>query len=109
MPKYLAKAKYTAPEGVRGLIADGGTGREKAVTTLIESVGGKVESFYFAFGDVDAYVILDAPDAPTAAALSLTVSASGLATVEVVQLLTTAEVDAAVKKSPVYDAPGPSA
>lgn len=109
MPKYLAKAKYTAPEGVKGLLADGGSVRVKAVTDLIESVGGKLESFYFAFGDVDAYLVLDVPDAVSGAALSLTVGASGLATVEVVQLLTPAELDAAVKKSPVYDAPGPNA
>ncbi len=109
MPKYLAKAKYTAPEGVKGLLADGGTIRAKAVTDLIESVGGKLESFYFAFGETDAYVTLEAPDSVTAAALSLTVSASGLATVEVVQLLTPEELDEAVKKSPRYDAPGPNA
>ncbi|MGE0059526.1 MAG: GYD domain-containing protein [Dehalococcoidia bacterium] len=109
MPKYLAKAKYTAPEGVKGLLADGGSVRVKAVTDLIESVGGKLESFYFAFGETDAYIVLEVPDATTGAALSLIVGASGLATVEVVQLLTPAELDEAVKKSPRYDAPGPNA
>ena len=109
MPKYLAKAKYTAPDGVKGLLADGGSVRVAAVKALVASVGGTLESFYFAFGDVDAYVIVDLPDAASATAVSLTVSASGLATTEIVALLTPAEVDAAVKKSPAYDAPGPSA
>jgi uncharacterized protein with GYD domain len=106
MAKYLAKVKYTAPHGTQGLLKDGGTGRVKAATTLIESLGGKVESFYFAFGDVDAFVVLDMPDSVSGAAASLTVSAGGGATVEVVELLTPAEIDAAAKKSPAYSPPG---
>jgi uncharacterized protein with GYD domain len=109
MPKYLVKANYTPPEGIQGLIADGGTARVKAVEQLLASVGGKVESFYFALGDVDAYVIVDVPDAASGVAASLTVGASGLATCSVVALITPAEIDAAVKKSPLYDAPGPTA
>ena len=109
MAKFLAKAKYTAPGGVKGLIADGGSARVKAVSDLMTSVGGKLESFYFAFGDVDAFVVFEAPDSASAAAMSLTVAATGLATVDIVQLLTAEELDAAVKKSPLYDAPGPSA
>ena len=107
--KYLAKATYTAPDGVKGLLADGGSSRAKAVSQLAESVGGKLESFYFAFGDVDAFAIVDVPDSATAAAISLSVSATGLASVELVQLLTPEELDAAVKKTPNYDAPGPNA
>ncbi len=109
MAKYLVKAKYTAPEGVKGLIADGGTGRANAITELMKSVGGTLDAFYFAFGETDVYAIIDAPDNATAAALSLTVGASGLATTQVTALLTPAELDAAVKKSPAYDAPGPNA
>ena len=109
MAKYLVKANYTAPEGVRGLIADGGSARVKAVEALLASLGGKVDAFYFAFGDVDAYVICDMPDTVSGTAASLTVNASGLATCSVVPLITPEEVDAAVKKSPAYDAPGPSA
>ena len=106
MAKYLIKAKYTTGAGVKGLIEDGGTERVKAATALCASLGGKLESFYFAFGDVDAYVVADFPDQASAVAASLTVSGSGLATVEVVPLVTPEEVDAAVKKSVVYDAPG---
>ena len=109
MPKYLAKAKYTAPDGVRGLIADGGSGRVEAVKALVESVGGTVESFYFALGEIDAYVIVDVPDAASGISVSLAVNASGLATTETVALLTPEEMDAAAKLSPRYDAPGPTA
>jgi uncharacterized protein with GYD domain len=109
VPKYLVKANYTPPEGVKGLITDGGTARVKAVNELIASVGGKVEAFYFALGEVDAYVIIDMPDAVSGVSASLTVNASGLATCSVVALITPEEIDAAVKKSPQYDAPGPTA
>ncbi len=95
--------------GVKGLIQDGGSGRAAAVKTLLESVGGKMDAFYFAFGETDAFVIVDVPDSVTGAALSLTVNASGLATCTVVELLTPADMDRAVKMSPAYDAPGPTA
>jgi len=109
MPKYLVKANYTPGEGVKGLIADGGTTRVKAVEQLLASVGGKLEAFYYALGETDAYLIVDVPDQASGIALSLTVNASGLATTSIVALVTPAEIDAAVKMSPMYDAPGPSA
>jgi uncharacterized protein with GYD domain len=109
VPKYLVKANYTPGEGVKGLIADGGTARVKAVEQLLASVGGKLEAFYYALGETDAYVIVDVPDEASGIALSLTVNASGLATTSTIALITPAEIDAAVKKSPLYDAPGPTA
>lgn len=108
MAKFLFKAKYTAPAGVKGLIEDGGSERLNAVRELTESLGGKLEAFYFALGETDAYTIVELPDMAAAVAASLTVGASGLATVEIVQLVTAAELDAAVQKSPLYDAPGKS-
>jgi uncharacterized protein with GYD domain len=109
MPKYLVKANYTPPEGMKGLIADGGTARVKAVEQLLASVGGTVEAFYYALGETDAYVIVEVPDQASGIALSLTVNASGLATTSIVPLITPQEIDAAVKMSPLYDAPGPTA
>jgi uncharacterized protein with GYD domain len=108
MAKYLVNATYAAGEGVKGLIADGGTKRVEAVKRLAASVGGKVEAFYYAFGPTDAIVILEVPDNVSAAALSMTVNASGLASCSVVQLLTPEEIDRAAKMSPVYDPPGPT-
>jgi len=105
MSKYLIQANYVG-EGVKGLLKDGGTGRRAAVEKLFASVGGKVEAFYYAFGDTDLFVIADVPDNVSAAALSLTVNASGAATAKVTVLLTAEEVDAAAKKTPSYRPPG---
>jgi uncharacterized protein with GYD domain len=105
MAKYLFTASYTAA-GAKGLLAEGGTGRQKAVEKLVKSVGGKVESMYWAFGPVDFYLIADVPDAAAAAALSLTVSASGAVGVSTSQLLTAADVDQSAKVSVEYRAPG---
>ena len=65
MPKYLVQANYVG-EGIKGLLKDGGTGRRAAVEKLFGSVGGKVEAFYYAFGDTDLFVIADLPDNVTA-------------------------------------------
>src|SRR5688572_11967919 len=98
MPKFLIEASYTA-EGAQGLQNAGGTSRSDAVAKVAESVGGRLESFHFAFGDRDAYVIVDLPDNESAAAVALTVNASGGATTNTVVLLTPEEVDAAAKRS----------
>ena len=105
MPKYLIQANYVG-QGVKGLLKDGGSGRRAAVEKLFASVGGKVEAFYYAFGDTDVFVIADVPDNVTAAALSLTVNAAGASTSKVTVLLTPAEIDAAAKKTPSYRPPG---
>ena len=105
MPKYLIEASYTL-EGVRGLQRSGGTNRRDAIATVAESVGGQLESFYFAFGDHDVYVIVDLPDNETAAAVALTVGAGGAATTHTVVLLSPEEVDSAAKRSVDYRPPG---
>jgi uncharacterized protein with GYD domain len=105
MPKYLLKVTYTA-EGARGLLKDGGTKRRAAAQRMVESLGGRLETLYFAFGSCDVFAIADLPDATSAAAASIALSASGRVTCEAVVLLTAEEIDAAVKKSPSYTAPG---
>ena len=105
MPKFLIEASYTL-DGVKGVQQAGGSSRRDAVAALAESVGGRLESFYFAFGDHDAYVVVDLPDNESAAAVALTVNAAGGATVRTVLLLTPEEVDAAAKRSVGYRAPG---
>ena len=67
MAKYLLQASYTA-EGVKGLLKDGGTARVNAASQLLTALGGTVESFYFALGSSDAYVVVDMPDNATIAA-----------------------------------------
>ncbi len=105
MPKYLFIGQYTA-EGARGVIKDGGTKRREAAETVASSLGGTVESMYFGFGDDDFYVVADLPDNSAAAALSMTVGASGALGIRTVALLTTDEVDAAAKRSVDYTPPG---
>jgi uncharacterized protein with GYD domain len=105
MPKYLVQASYTN-EGVKGVQSAGGSSRVEAVSAALESVGGSLESFYFGFGDHDAYVTADLPDNESAAALAISVNASGGAIVKTTVLLTPEEVDAAAKRSVGYRAPG---
>jgi uncharacterized protein with GYD domain len=105
MAKYLIQANYIG-EGIKGLLKEGGSSRRAAVEKLAESVGGTIESYYYAFGDTDLFVIADMPDNAAATAVSLTAGAAGTATVKVTVLLTAEEVDAAVKKSPSYRPPG---
>ena len=105
MAKYLIEANYTT-EGVRGLLKDGGTKRREAARSAIEKAGGKVEAFYFGFGSTDAFVIVDGVDIETAAAIALTIAASGAVHMKTTVLLTPAEVDTACKKTIDYRAPG---
>ena len=105
MPKYLIQANYVG-DGLKGLLKEGGSSRRAAVEKLFGSVGGKVEAFYYAFGDTDLFVIADVPDNVTAAALSLIVNAAGAATTKITVLLTAEEIDAAAKKTATYRPPG---
>jgi uncharacterized protein with GYD domain len=105
MPKFLIKASYSS-EGAKGLLKEGGTGRRAAVVKLVEGLGGKVEAFYYAYGDNDAYIISDLPDATSGLALSLAVNASGAVRLSTIPLITPEEIDAACKKSVAYRAPG---
>ena len=105
MPKFLVQGSYT-PEGLQGVLAEGGTGRRAATQEAIESLGGRLESFYFAFGGTDVFAVADLPDNTAAAALALTVTAGGGATVRTVVLLTPDEVDAAVEQKVKYTPPG---
>lgn len=106
MPKYLISASYTA-EGTKGLLkGGGGTARRAAATQAIQSVEGKVEAFYYAFGENDVYAIFDVPDNVSAAAVSLAVNASGAVQVKTTPLLSPEEIDQAAKKHIRYTPPG---
>jgi uncharacterized protein with GYD domain len=105
MAKYLVEASYTV-EGVKGVQSAGGSSRRDAIAALAESVGGRLESFYFAFGERDVYSVIDFPDNESATAVALTVNASGAAKVRTTVLVTPEEVDAAAKRSVEYRAPG---
>jgi uncharacterized protein with GYD domain len=106
MPKYLVTASYS-PEGIKGVIAKGGTARVDAVTKLIDGVGGSVESCYFAFGKDDVYVVVDAPSHEAMVAVAGTVAGSGLfSRYQTVVLLTADQIDAAANLTVDYAPPG---
>lgn len=105
MAKFLVKASYT-PEGVKGLLRSSGTARKQAVEKTINDIGGTLEAFYFAFGDVDAYLIISLPDNVSAAALSINVNTSLSVSATCTVLLDPEDIDAAVQKSVSYRAPG---
>jgi uncharacterized protein with GYD domain len=105
MPKFLFEGSYTA-EGVRGVMKDKAAGRKAVVEKLLASLGGKLEGIYFAFGKDDVFVLADLPDSVSAAALSVTVAASGTLKGKTIPLLTVEELDQALSKSVTYTRPG---
>jgi uncharacterized protein with GYD domain len=105
MADYLVTASYSS-EGVKGVLKSGGTARVDAVSKAVQGLGGKIQSFHFAFGGDDAIVLVELPDNVAAAALGLAVSATGLASVKTTVLLTPAEIDEASKRQVAYTPPG---
>ncbi len=105
MAKFLLKVSYTA-EGVKRLLKDGGSARRTAVEQMAKDLGGKLETFYYAFGQPDVYLIVDLPDAVTVSAVSLAINAAGLVCVSTTPLITPEEIDAACKKSAKVRVPG---
>ena len=105
MAKYMFRTSYTQ-SGLKGLLAEGGSGREAALRATVESAGGTLEGFYYAFGDCDLFLIADLPDEAAATALSLNIAAAGALTVSVTVLLTAEDIDNAVAKSVSYRLPG---
>ena len=106
MPKYMIEAAYS-PDGLKGLIAKGGSSRRDALQAMAESLGGSVDALYFAFGNSDIFVVIDMPDNVSTAAVMMTVSASGaLANAKTTVLLTPEDVDEAAEKSVDYSPPG---
>jgi len=105
MPKYLFMGSYTK-DGVQGLLREGGTKRRQMAARALESVGGKLEAFYFAFGENDVVGIAEVPDNAGIAALSLAISSAGGFNFKTTVLLTPEEMDQAVRKEVNYSPPG---
>ncbi|MCZ6535962.1 MAG: GYD domain-containing protein [Chloroflexi bacterium] len=96
MAKYLFQVSYTA-SGTGGLLKEGGTSRRSMIEQVIKKLGGSVEAFYYAFGDVEVFVIADLPNDATAAAFSLTVSSRGTVTIKTTPLISPETIDEATK------------
>ncbi len=105
MAKYLFQVSYTAG-GAEGLRKEGGVGRRAAFADLMKSAGGSLESFYYAFGETDAYIIADLPDNEAATAVALTADSAGAVAMKTTVLIDPETVDAAVKRTVNYRPPG---
>ena len=105
MAKYLLSGNYVG-DGVKGLMAEGGSKRREAAAAAIKSVGGSLDSFYYAFGKTDVFGICDFPDVASAAAISLLINSTGAVAISLTPLMTPEDLDAAAAKSPSYRPPG---
>jgi uncharacterized protein with GYD domain len=105
MAKYLVIGSYTA-EGLRELAAHGGSARIEASQKLVAEAGGSIESFYYALGSDDAFIVLDLPDNVAAAATAIAAGASGVVVSHMVPLLTAGEIDQATSKNLRMAGPG---
>jgi len=98
MPRYLIRVSYT-PESWATLVKSP-QDRRNAVRPIIEAMGGRIEAFYFAFGEDDVILIAELPDNVSAAALSMAVSASGaLKSFATTVLMTVEEAVEAMRKA----------
>ena len=105
MPRFLVIARYEA-QGARAVMAAGGTARRSAFAHAVLDLEGRLESFDYALGDADVYPIVELPDSAAAAALSLTITGGGVASIRTVVLLSPEELDRAAQLHPDYS-PGP--
>ncbi len=105
MPKYLYKVKLTV-DGLQGLLNEGGGARREVVERMVQSLGGRLESMYWAFGDDDVYVTVDLPNNTSAAAMGLVTSAAGGVRTSTIVLLSPDEIDEAIRQNVEYRAPG---
>jgi uncharacterized protein with GYD domain len=109
MPLYLTRFSY-APATWAKLIANP-EDRRKAAESYVESVGGRLHGFWYAFGDHDGYNLWEAPDNISMAAVALAIGGGGaLSSFDTTVLLTVEETMEALKKAGQiqYQAPGTS-
>ena len=105
MARYMFIARY-ASDGVKGVVTAGGSARRAAVQKMAEGLGGRLETFDFAFGEDDVYTTVELPDNKTAAAVALAINSTGQTSVRTVVLMTPEEVDAAATQTVNYAPPG---
>jgi uncharacterized protein with GYD domain len=94
MAKYVLFFSYT-PEAWASMIKNP-TDRSAAARQVAEAVGGRIESFYWMFGEYDGMAIFDGPDSIAAGATSIAVASSGAFSTGVITQLFDAEDKAAL-------------
>jgi uncharacterized protein with GYD domain len=96
--RYLVKAALTT-EGVKNLQKQPPTALKAGVAKFDESVGGKVEFWYFDYAESTAYSVVDFPDEVAAATAQVAANAGGFARVTYRPLLSAEEMDKALAKA----------
>lgn len=107
MPFYLTRFSYTPATWAK--LIKNPEDRRTAAKQYIESVGGKLHGFWYAFGDHDGYNLWEAPDNVSMGAVAMAISAGGaLSSIQTIPLLTIEETMAAMKKASTisYRPPG---
>jgi uncharacterized protein with GYD domain len=107
MALYLTRFSYTPETWAR--LAQNPEDRREAARTYIESVGGKLHGFWFAFGEYDGYNLWEAPDNVSMAAVAIAISGGGaLSKFETIPLMTIEEtLDALGRANEIgYKRPG---
>jgi len=90
VPMYLTRFSYTPEAWAR--MAKNPEDRRNAARTYIESVGGKLHGFWYAFGEYDGYNLWEAPDNVSMAAVAIALSSGGaLSKFETTVLMTVEE------------------
>lgn len=98
MPNYLVQGVYTSKAW--SVMIRNPQNRAEAIRSVVESLGGAVESAYLALGEYDTLAIIQMPNNVTAAALSMTLMAGGaFETVKTTALITLEEGTNAMKKA----------
>ena len=105
MPHYMFRASYSQT-GLQGVLKEGAASRIAVVEGLCTSLGGRMETAYWAFGSDDFIAIVELPDDVAAASAAMTVGASGVGSVSTTVLLTADQVDEARGRRAAYRAPG---
>ena len=107
MAHYLIQVSYNN-QGISDLVKNP-QDRSTAIRSVIEGMGGRIESFYFAFGDYDAVVIAELPDNASAAAFAMAVGAGGaMRSYKTTVLMTMDEAVEAMRKASTVDYRPPS-
>lgn len=109
MPMYLNQSKLSH-DAVKALIARP-QDRTRAVSKLLESVGGRLHHYFFAFGEYDVVLLMEAPDNASAAAAIMTAAGAGaISASKTTVLMTMDEAVAAMTKAgtaaAAYQPPG---
>jgi uncharacterized protein with GYD domain len=102
--RYLVRAVLTA-EGINNLRKQPPTALKAGVAKFVESVGGKLEFWFFDFGNTTAYSVIDYPGEIAAATAQLSTNSAGFAHVTIRPLLSAEEMDEAVAKLPPIRVP----